>query len=46
MLFRAAILVVFPAVLAAEEAAVERFRAEVEPILRDRCLECHSHGGG
>jgi hypothetical protein len=46
MLFRAAILVVFPAVLAAEEAAVERFRAEVEPILRDRCLECHSHAGG
>jgi len=39
-------LVVFPAVLAAEEAAVERFRAEVEPILRDRCLECHSHAGG
>lgn len=46
MLFRAAMLVVFPAVLAAEEAAVERFRAEVEPILRDRCLECHSHAGG
>jgi hypothetical protein len=46
MLFRAAILVVFPAVLAAEEAVVERFRAEVEPILRDRCLECHSHAGG
>ncbi|MFN5960781.1 MAG: PSD1 and planctomycete cytochrome C domain-containing protein [Verrucomicrobiota bacterium] len=46
MLFRAAMLVVFPAVLAAEEAAVERFRAEVEPILRDRCLDCNSHAGG
>lgn len=46
MVFRAAILVVFPAVLVAEEAAVGRFRAEVEPILRDHCLECHSHAGG
>jgi hypothetical protein len=46
MLFRAALFLSGSVLLAAEDVAVERFRAEVEPILRERCLECHSHAGG
>lgn len=32
------------AALAADDADTEFFKAKVEPLLRENCLECHSHG--
>lgn len=43
---RNTIVICFLALTVYAEDGMEFFRAEVEPILRQRCLDCHSHAAG
>jgi hypothetical protein len=45
LIFRAAVMAALALPCLAQSGGESFFKAEVEPLLRARCLECHSHAG-